>query len=193
MTAKKANRITILAVTITILLFACAAPGTQVNNTAKNTTGIAELDKIIDIALRGDTAGLKSLIKLTQTNCTLADGLGSPPKCLEGEQEGSMVEVLPFLGSEGYFLRKSELENWQGVEVSALFAVYEAATPIFVDKNYPPGKYAIIFIGKDTNTGITLRVDQGKIVRIDYGFENPPTIREDEVVRFLVQPIEVNP
>ena len=193
MPTKKATHLEIYIVITAVIFSACATPSTQIYNVPANSTGVIELDKIIDIVLRGDTNELKSVIRLTQTNCTFADGLGGPPKCLGKEQEGAIVEVLPILDSEGHFLRKDELESWDGLEVSALFAVYEAAKPIYVDENYPSGKYAIVFIGKDKNTNITLRVDQGSIVRIDYGFGSPPAIREDEVVRYLIQPIDVIP
>lgn len=193
MVAKKVRNLALYINLASIVLYACAVSTTQTSNIPTNSTGMVELDRIIELVLRGDANELKSVVRLTQTSCTFADGLGGPPKCLEGEQEGSVVEVLPILDSEGHFLRKAELENWEGLDVSALFAVYEAAQPKFVDKDHPAGEYAIVFIGKNKNTSVTLRVDQGNIVRIDYGYEYPLTIREDEVIRYLIQPIDVSP
>jgi hypothetical protein len=149
---------------------------------------VLELDKIIDVALRGNADELKSLIRLTQAKCAFVEGLGGPPKCMGSEQEGDVVEVLPILGSEGYFLRKAELEGWDGLDVYALFAVYEVSESVYSDENYPAGEYAIVFINKEKSTSLTLQIDQGNIVRIDYGFEYPPFIPSANVVRYLIQP-----
>ena len=152
-----------------------------------NSTGVLELDKIIDVALRGDTDELKSLMKFNQVKCTLAEGLGGPPKCLEGEQDGTIVEAFPILDSEGHFLRKADLESWNGLDVSALYAVYEVSASAYSDENYPAGQYAIVFIAADQVTNWTLQVDQGTIVRMDHGFEFPPSIPDGNVLRFLIE------
>jgi hypothetical protein len=98
--------------------------------------------------------------------------LGGPPKCLPGEGEGTPVEVLPFLGPEGSFLRKDEIKNWQGFEASGIFAIYEVSTSAVSDENYPAGQYAILFVGKENQPAISLRVKDGKIVRVDYVFDD---------------------
>ncbi len=153
-----------------------------------NSTGVLELDKIIDIALRGDMDGLKSVMKFNQVKCTLAEGLGGPPKCLEGEQDGTVVEAFPILDSEGHFLRKADLESWNGLDVSALFAVYEVSDSAYSDENYPAGQYALVFIAADQVTSWTLQVDQGNIIRMDHGFGFPPSIPDGNVLRFLIEP-----
>ena len=160
----------------------------MVESITVSSTGVLELDKIVDAALRGDKDELKSLMKFNQVKCTLAEGLGGPPKCLAGEQDGTVVEVFPILDSEGYFLRKADLENWNGLDVSALFAVYEVSASAYSDENYPAGQYAIVFIGADQVTSWTLQVEQGNIVRMDHGFEFPPSIPDGNVLRFLIEP-----
>ncbi len=155
-----------------------------------NQTGFAEIDKIITVVLGGDITELQQLLDFTSTKCTFAEGLGGPPKCLKTEKEGDSVEVLPFLGSEGSFLRKEDIGRWQGLDVSELFAVYQVSESAYSDKNYPTGDYAIVFIGnQEKKTSLTLQIKQGKIIRIDYGFVYPPQIRSDNVVRYLVPPI----
>lgn len=181
MTTNKIYRYATYIIIAAILLSACASKN--------NSTGVTELDKIIDIVLRGNVDELKSVIKLTEAKCTVAEGLGGPPKCKADEQEGTIVEVLPILDSEGYFLRKDELKAWGGLEVSSLFAVYEISDTAYSDENYPAGQYALVFIDKDKRRGITLHVDQGSVVRMDYGFEYPPTIPAKNVARYLIQPV----
>ncbi len=190
MFTKKNNLHAICIFLIAIMISACAMPSAEENYAPANSTGVAELDKIIDIVLRRDSNELKSVIRLTQAKCTFAEGLGGPPKCMGGEKEGTTVEVLPILDSEGYFLRKDDIESWGGLEVSSLFAVYEVSEAVYSDENYPAGIYAIVFIDKDKSRGITLQIDQGSIVRIDYGFEYPPSIPVKNVVRYLIEPSE---
>lgn len=169
---------------LTIFVSACAAP-TQLNE----RTGVAELDNIIEITLGGDVAELRSLIEFTQAYCTNAEGLGGPPKCLSDEAEGALVEVLPFLGAEGSFIRRSDIEDWNVVQVDSLYAVYEVSDTAYSDENYPRGEYALVFIqDNEHGASITLQVTQGRIVRIDYGYTDPPEINQNLVVRYLVEP-----
>lgn len=143
-------------------------------------TGIEEIDRILDAS--GDVQKLRSLIKLTSTRCTKRDGLGGPPKCLPGEGEGTPVEVLPFIGPEGYFLRKDEIKLWQGFDTSGLFAIYEVSSNAYSDENYPAGQYAILFVGKENEPAISLRIKDGRIVRVDYVFDDSPESM-DEILR----------
>src|SRR5829696_4352728 len=67
-------------------------------------TGVEVVDKVLAAVARGNTEELRSLIQYTAAPCTTAQGMGGPPKCNEGEPEGQMLQVLPFLGSEGSFI-----------------------------------------------------------------------------------------
>jgi hypothetical protein len=108
------------------------------------------------------------LIQFTTAECTKAEGLGGPPKCAEGEAEGTPVEVLPFMGGEGSFLRSEEIGNWPGVDAAGLYAVYEVSPAVPFEQYYPAGKYVILLAAKAGQSSVALRVDEGRIVRIDY-------------------------
>ncbi len=155
-------------------------------------TGVEEIDRILDSS--GDVQELRSLIQFTSARCTRLDGLGGPPKCRQDEGEGTRVDVLPFLGPEGSFLRKDEIEKWQGFEVSGLFAIYEVSSNAFSNDNYPAGQYAILFVGKDSQPAISLHISDGKLVRVDYIFDNSVellnTILQREAARLILAPIE---
>lgn len=191
------SRLSVILMAIIVLVTACSNLQAETSSTVGPTssqTGMEELDKIISVALSGDVTELRNLLEFTSTNCTFTEGLGGPPKCLETEKEGEPVEVLPFLGPEGHFLRKEAIESWQGLEVSDLYAVYQVSESAYSDQNYPAGGYAIVFIGnKEEKTSLTLQVKQGKIIRIDYAFVYPPEIRPDHVVRYLVPPTNTDP
>lgn len=144
-------------------------------------TGIKEIDRILDAG--SDVQKLRSLIEFTSAKCTKQDGLGGPPKCLSGEGEGTPVEVLPFLGPEGSFLRKADIEHWPGFETSGIYAIYEVSSKAFSDENYPAGRYAILFLGKENQPAISLRVKDGRIVRVDYVFDDSPESLEATLQR----------
>lgn len=134
-------------------------------------TGIEAIDDILDAAANGDMASLQPLIQFTEAKCTLADGLGGPPKCNAGEAEGTRIEVLPFLGGEGSYLRSTEIENWQGIEVSGVYAIFEVSTDLVAEEYFPAGEYAIVFANDQNKPGTVLRIADGKIVRIDSIFD----------------------
>lgn len=156
-------------------------------------TSIAEIDSVLSAVASGDDRELRSVIQFTDAKCTRAEGLGGPPKCRVGESEGTTVEVLPFLGSEGSFLHKEEIENWQGIDVTGLYAIYEVSSDVLVEEYYPVGKYAIMFIGKEGQTPVVLRIGDGRVVRVDYLFDSSPdalqATLEREAAKVILPPL----
>lgn len=134
---------------------------------ADTRTGLEDVDEIIDMVLAGDINELRQKIKFTNSGCTHEMALGGPPKCREGESEGARIEVLPFLGPEGHFLRKDELDAWQGIDVDGLFAVYRVSAEAFSDKDYPAGEFGIVFRKNAPPYFVTLQVENGSILRVD--------------------------
>jgi Tol biopolymer transport system component len=155
-------------------------------------TGIEEIDRVIDVVFRGNTAELLEIMDFLATGCTTLDGLGGPPKCVEGQEKGSLVEVFPFLGSEGHFLWRTDTTEWQGINISGLFAVYRVSENAYTDPNYPRGEYAIVFLGNNDFTDYTFNVTDGLIVRIDSGFGEIPQIdfEKDASEIILPPPVE---
>ena len=138
-------------------------------------TGVGVIDNVIETVARGDQEALAALIEFTQAPCTHADGLGGPPKCREDEEEGTIFEVLPFLGGEGSFLRRDEMENWSGLTSTGIYAVYEVnAAVITAEQYYPIGNYLILFAGEDNQPAVALRIGERGIVRVDYIFDTSP-------------------
>ena len=157
-------------------------------NSIEEQTGIDALDEIIALALAGNVESLRNKIQYTAATCTNADGLGGPPKCAEGEAEGTLVEVLPFLGPEGHFLRKTEISSWNGVEATRLYAVYQVSESAYSESYMPAGEYALVFLTSQAHIQVTLRIDKGQIVRVDTSFGSSPTIRESDVAEYLIPP-----
>lgn len=155
-----------------MLLVACSTPtpAAQEGYPLDTRTGIPEIDPVLAAVASGDPDELRALVQYTTAPCTWKDGLGGPPKCRAGETEGTMLEVLPFLGSEGSFIRKNEIANWPGIDASALYAVFGVADNAARDEYYLPGKYVALFLQKDGKPGVALHITNGRLVRVDAMF-----------------------
>jgi hypothetical protein len=152
-------------------------------------TGIENVDHVIDLVLEGDVDRLRDVLAFTTVGCTYEDGLGRPPKCREEESEGTEVEVLPFLGPEGHFLRRDEAHEWSGIEVLGLYAVYRVSDDAYSTEHYPAGQVAVIFVGAREEQSVVLQVDNGRVVRIDYVFgDSPESKLEREAEEAILPP-----
>jgi hypothetical protein len=150
------------------------------------STGIPEIDTIIDIALADNIQDELQLLQFSSLACTRAEGLGGPPKCREGEEEGTKIEAFPFLGSEGHHMRRNEADGWTGIQASAVYAIYRVSEQVYSDEDYPAGEYAIVFLNENEESFVTAQVTGGKIVRIDDGFGDPAEINLEQVASEII-------
>ena len=146
-------------------------------------TGIESIDQVLTAVSSGDAGSLHSLIEFTNALCTQKEGLGGPPKCREGEVEGTPVEVLSFLGSEGNFLRRDQIKDWTGIDASGIYAIYEVnAAAISSEQYYPVGRYVIVLVSEGHEPAVALRIGERGIVRVDTVFDSSP-----EALRAMVE------
>ena len=148
-----------------LVLVSCSTP---VENPTR--TSIPDVDVVLDAVQNGDTRSMRELFQFTKTVCTTSDGLGGPPKCHDGEVDGTPVIVFPFFGSEGSFLREDEVDNWNGLGTTNLYAVFRVSENVYSDDDYPAGEYGILLLALENTPGTVLQVTGGKIVRIDTVF-----------------------
>lgn len=155
--------------------------------------GIQPIDRVLTAIANQDMQSLRALIEFTHAECTQREGFGGPPKCREGEAEGTPVEALAFLGSEGGHLRKDEIENWIGIDAAGVYAVYEVnAAVITAEQYYPVGKYVILFVSEENQPATALRIGESGIVRVDTIFDASPAnldaMIEREALNVLLPP-----
>jgi len=146
--------------TLATLQVSVYAPGVR--------TEIAELDAIIEAVMMHDIEALRGLTEFTLVGCTHQDGLGGPPKCAENEVEGTLIEVVPFMDTEGSHLRSEEYAQWPGPDALGLLAAYRVSPDAFSEPAYPAGEYALIFLEAAGRTIVILQVFEGRVVRFDY-------------------------
>ena len=158
---------------ISFALFGCK-PVTP-SDMSSGYKGIQEVDTIISALLQQDVDTIVSHVQFIQLPCTHQRGLGGPPKCDEGQEEGTVVEVFPILGAEGFYLTPESVHGLKP-NVGELYAVYEVpknTRPIDID--WPVGQYGLVFPNNDPVPAvITVFVAGGKIVRLDNNFVESP-------------------
>ena len=131
-------------------------------------TGSPPLDAVIEAVLAHAITARRELTRLTVVGCTHADGLGGPPKCQEDEAEGTPLEVLPILGSEGHHTRAEDLDRALSFQVEGLYAVYEFSDDVYDSVDYPAGEVGLLFLQSGPPFPLTVHVTNGAIVRLDY-------------------------
>src|SRR5215216_5366547 len=156
-------------------------------------TGVQVIDQVLNAVARGDSQNLLSLVEFFEAKCTQQSGLGGPPKCREAEAEGTPVEVLAFIGSEGGHLRKDELENGLRIKATGVYAVYEVNTAVVSSEQYyPVGNYVIVFVNEGEHAATALRIGESGIVRIDEITDSTPeslrAMVEREALKVILAP-----
>ena len=73
-------------------------------------------------------------------------------------------------------MRRSEVNDWRGIQASDVYAVYRVSEQVYSDEAYPAGEYAIVFLVENEEYFITAQVRDGKIVRLDTNFGGPAEI-----------------
>ena len=154
-------------------------------------TQIEEIDLILAAVASGDAQAVRDLFGFSTIACkTVVNALGGPPPCRAGEKEETKVEVLPFLGSEGSYLRKDEVNNFPGLNVTGVYAIYQVSETAYSEENFPKGDYGILLTAPENLPNIVLQIKNGQIVRIDYVFDpsSVETILQRDAANFVLPP-----
>jgi hypothetical protein len=154
-------------------------------------TNIQQVDDILKAISDNTPQELINLFGYSKIPCMTVNALGGPPACRAGEPEGTIVEVLPFLGSEGSFLYKENADKFPGLDVIGLYAIFEVSDTAYSEVNYPAGDYGIALVAREGLPGVILHVEKSKIVRIDYVFDasSLPEILQRDASTFILNPI----
>jgi len=166
------------------------APATDINQAVKD-----ELQPIMSAMLGGTINDQIAVIQYTRTACTTVDGLGGPPPCPEGVAKGTELEVFPTLGSEGSYITPENMEVFLSSSiVKSLYAVYRVTPNPNLEPYIPEGEYAMLFERNmnDISLPVILRVQDGKVVRMDFrfGISAEDLLKEIHVENVLVTPQE---
>lgn len=194
-----------IGITVLVLLVSACAPASSTDvfevgiepAAAAGSNGAIkdELQPILTAMLTGSVTDQLTLLHYTQAECANAQGLGGPPSCPEGVAEGTIVEGFPILGPEGYLVKPEEMES---ILINSLpknlYAVYRVSPGPNDVAYFPVGEYAMLFERElnDIPLPVTLRVMDGKIVRIDYLMVNSAAdaLKNIPVEQIIIPPQE---
>lgn len=138
-------------------------------------SGIADLDAIIDAAVGGDTATLRSRVVLSQVPCdqTRAD-YRRPPDCPPGVPAGTPLDVLPAEDCEGSFRRAADVDGALAAYTAAQLALYGVALQPAATANEPATHIAVFVSRKPTLQVVVLTVRLGRIIGATSGCGGSP-------------------
>lgn len=138
-------------------------------------SSIADLDAIIDAAVRGDTATLRSHVVLSQVPCdeTRADSR-RPPDCPPGVPTGTPIDVLPAGDCEGSFRKVAEVDGALAAYTAAQPALYGVALQSAANANEPATHMAVFVTRKATLPVVVLSVRLGRIIGAGSGCGGSP-------------------
>ena len=140
---------------------------------------VPHLDDLVSAVSSGSTDDLLALVRFSSLPCTWKEGLGGPPKCLAGETEGTLVDVLPILGTEGGHIRRSEFSSWPGIGAAQLYAAFRTSEGTYSDEFFPAGEFGVAFLLPDKASVVVFQVTDDGIVRLDY----PATPYFEEILK----------
>jgi len=146
--------------------------------------GVAKVDAILDVLLSGKSDAFPPFIVYTNAPCTTKSGLGGPPPCQGDEKDGTPVDVLPSMGTEGTFIRKSgdNLIDLPGyVQILGAFSV---KADFKSEQYFPAGKYGLVLLVRKTQM-VTLRVSDDGIIRVDYPLQMPNSTNQPDLASML--------
>jgi len=117
-------------------------------------TGIAEVDAVVRAVLGQDRTALVAMTTYTSVACiSEPQGAGAPPLCARlGVAEGTFVDTLPVIVSEGEYLPRADVpalfQEWLGEYAPVFVGVFKPARhPFAFSPNvaWPVPAYAVIF------------------------------------------------
>jgi hypothetical protein len=133
---------TIAVVLAAMLVAACGGGGktaapTEAPTIAAPSSGVEEVDRIVQAVLRGDAVKLAELTGYSHVPCASQPPsppkVGDPPKCEADQADGTVVEALPVTGCEGGWAQPADaVPSYQDAiagRLATLSAVYVPAAP----------------------------------------------------------------
>jgi len=152
-----------------------SSPETRATATVPpGTTGIAELNPVIDALRSGDPAAVRQLIEFTELPCIgPVPGPEYGPLCEANEADGELVDVYFDLVCDETYLRPRQAEELAArLASSTLYAVYRVppdygfADASYADLGFPPEYVAVLSSAAPgfPDAGLETVIHHGRII-----------------------------
>ena len=135
--------------------------------------GVPALDSLIAAIRSRDREALRQFIGSRQVACTRdPQGLGAPPRCEGGEEDGTLVDAFLFASCEGEYLRPPAIDRALNVLAAAnVYAVYGVAG----DERYQADYSVVMYLGSPEDaTAWEAVVDEGRVVVLLFSCAQAP-------------------
>jgi hypothetical protein len=162
-----------------------------------STTGIQEVDTVIDALRAQDAPALAALVRYAEIGCVrLPLGTGDPPTCaLAGVPEGSVVETLPVVVCHAEFQLKPDVPAFLVTRLAG-FEYYGVLKPErhplafpSADRSWPTPEYAIIFRdSRQPGFSLALHLMDGMIVALSSFGTCGPSLPDPDDPAWVVPP-----
>lgn len=156
---------------------------TPTPDAADGTTGIDIVDTIVRAVRDGEYRVLDGLVQYETIGCTNATGAGGPPKCGDGEAEGTPIKAVQAASCEYYYAREGELVfelvgygSPQG-DGGVVHGVYRIGVSSDLLVYWPDAKYAVVLNRIGPADGLfvfTVFADEDGIVGVTSGCGESP-------------------
>ena len=171
-----------------LLLLAAATASACGGGDSADRTGVSQVDAVVKAVLSGDEEALRQLVHYAPVACTTGPlQIGGPPECLQGEPDGTLVDVLLVASCEPHYVRPDGLNQAFDYLLAAkpsLYGTFRGSLgPGF------PGDQAAVFSvrsesGNTEGKAFVVDDDSG-IVFVDFGCDDSP---EQVLERLQQQP-----
>ena len=169
------------------------------NSQGERRTGDPDLDAIIDAVEAKDASALRALLIFQTQACTTELGLGGPPKCLDGQADGTEVGVFAYSLCEPGWIRDDGIEAALTETLSNMPELYAAfRAPAGYTLAQTAVQSVLLFDGDDPrvdesgfNRGLLIGIRDGGIIAIAPGCgagSGADGMIPDGVDAFLVDP-----
>jgi hypothetical protein len=154
------------------------------------TTGVPEIDRVLAAISTYDGEKIDDLLQFTAIKCAAdPQGLGAPPRCPEGVEDGTPIDAFLRATCEGIwqteeFLAVIGQEIAQVAAQSELYAVVYAKEPDrSVDEGgFPPARYLAAFQSRtNPQTGWVAYIDEGIVAVVGGCQQDIPKWVEDNL------------
>jgi hypothetical protein len=109
-------------------------------------------------------------VQFKTSGCTQELGMGGPPKCESGQEEGTPVDHFPILGpGEGMHIEPEDIDLVLDFHAESLYAAFRHKDEPDLESSFEPGAYVLVFPTGDAD-GANVLVhlnEEGKMVRLD--------------------------
>ena len=181
------------------LLFAVGCNGDSGSGPAGGgTTGIPEVDAVIDAVRAQDSDAFAALVNYTGIQCVREPyGTGDPPRCADaGVPEGTVVETLPVVVCHAEYQLKPDVPSFLLTRLEG-FAFYGVLRPErhplaypSADRPWPTPEYAVVFQEmRQPGFSIALHLAEGMIVAVSSFGACGPSLPASDDPTWAVPPV----